>query len=404
MDRRENLKNRKKMTELTLTINHSNRAYRLAVGGLFFMQGLCFATWASRIPSIQQSLNLSDAALGIALFALPVGSMIALPLSSWLIGKLGSKVVATNALLLYSMLLITLGLANSITQLVLGLVFFGMAGNFANIAINTQAVGVEAKYGRNIMASFHGLWSLAGFTAAGIGAFTISRNILPFAHFLFIMSAIFLGMAVAFHFLLPDEKKKKVTAGGGRFFAKPDKALLVLGVIAFCCMICEGAMFDWSGIYFQKVVGAEKGWVGAGYTAFMCTMALGRFVADRVAVSIGFKKTVQFSGLLIAVGLGIAVVLPYLATAILGFLLVGFGVSSVVPLVYSEAGKSKKVTPSAALAVVSSIGFLGFLIGPPVIGVVAGLSSLKISFIIIALMGISVTFIASRFNRQHEAA
>ncbi len=386
------------MTGLTLSINQSNKVYRIAVGCLFFMQGLTFATWASRIPSIQQSLHLSDAALGLALFALPVGSMLALPLSSWLIGRLGSKIVAINALLLYSLLLITLGLASSITQLVLGLVLFGMAGNFANIAINTQAVGVETKYGRNIMASFHGLWSLAGFTAAGIGAFTISRNIAPFAHFLFIISAIYLGMAVVFHFLLPDGKSK--TAGSSsRFFEKPDKTLLTLGLIAFCVMICEGAMFDWSGIYFQKVVGAEKGWIGAGYTAFMCTMAAGRFIADHVARRIGFKKTVQFSGFLIATGLGISVVFPYLFTAILGFLLVGFGVSSVVPLVYSEAGKSQIRSASAALAVVSSIGFLGFLIGPPLIGVVAGLFSLKMSFVIIAIMGMCVALMASRFRR-----
>jgi MFS family permease len=379
------------MSVLSLSLPHSNKAYRVAVGSLFFMQGLTFASWASRIPSIQQNLQLSHTALGVVLFALPVGSMLALPLSGWLINRLGSKVVAINALLLYSMLLIILGLASSITQLALGLVLFGMAGNFSNIAINTQAVGVEAKYDRNIMASFHGLWSLAGFTAAGIGTFMISRNVVPFAHFLAMISVIFLGMAIAFHFLLPDEKKKEVT--NSRFFVRPDKTLVTLGIIAFCCMMCEGAMFDWSGIYFQKVVGAEPQWIGAGYTAFMCTMAAGRFVADNVARRIGFKRTVQLSGLLIAIGLGISVALPYLVTSIIGFLLVGFGVSSVVPMVYSEAGKSKKLSPGAALAAVSSIGFLGFLFGPPVIGVIAGLLGLRFSFLIIALIGLSIILI-----------
>jgi MFS family permease len=166
-------------------------------------------------------------------------------------------------------------------------------------------------------------------------------------------------------------------------------------------MVCEGAMFDWSGIYFKKVVGAEKGWVGAGYTAFMCTMATGRFVADWITSKVGFKRTIQYSGLLISSGLFIAVAFPYLLPAIIGFLLVGFGVSSVVPLVYSEAGKSTVMSTGKALAAVSSIGFLGFLLGPPIIGAVAGLFSLRFSFTIVALIGIVVTLLASRTNNKH---
>src|SRR5215212_8073125 len=151
----------------------TNRAFRWAVGCLFFMQGLCFASWASRIPSIQQNLNLPDVALGMILFALPVGSMIALPFSGWLVTRFGSKRTGSVALLVYTILLVSIGLANSTFLLVSGLVLFGMTGNISNIAINTQAVAVESKYGRSIMASFHGFWSLAGFTAASIGAFMI---------------------------------------------------------------------------------------------------------------------------------------------------------------------------------------------------------------------------------------
>ena len=378
------------MPELILFLDKPKRAYRVAVGCLFFLQGLCFASWASRIPSIQQKLNLTDTALGILLFSLPVGSMIALPFSGWLVTRFGSKRIATNALVLYSILLLFLGLSNNIFLLTLSLMLFGMAGNISNIAINTQAVGVEAKYGRNIMASFHGLWSLAGFTAAGIGTFMIGQAIIPLNHFLIITALILGGVAASFHYLLPNEQKKTTST---RLFVKPDKSLLKLGVIAFCCMICEGAMFDWSGIYFQKVVNAPKDLIGAGYTAYMSTMATARFLADWVVGRLGFKKTIQISGLLIATGLGIAVALPYVATAIAGFFIVGFGVSSVVPLVYSEAGKSKLVSPGIALAAVSSIGFLGFLFGPPLIGIVAGLSSLRISFLIIGVIGIMVVLI-----------
>lgn len=381
------------MTELLLSLEKSKRAYRIAVSCLFFLQGICFASWASRIPSIQQSLHLSDAALGGVLFALPVGSMLALPFSGWLVNKYGSKRVATNAILLYGLTLITLGLASSTILLIAGLVVFGMAGNTANIAINTQAVGVEAKYERNIMASFHGLWSLAGFTAAGIGAFMIGNAIIPLNHFVIIAAVIIVGLALSFQYLLPDEQRSTTS---NKLFVKPDKSLFLLGVIAFCCMICEGAMFDWSGIYFQKVIGAKDGWISAGYTAFMCTMATGRFIADRVAGKLGFKKTIQLSGILIGIGLTMATLFPYLISSIISFLLVGFGVSSVVPLVYSEAGKSKMMSTGQALAAVSSIGFLGFLMGPPLIGFIAGISNLRFSFAYVALMGILVTYVVSR--------
>lgn len=382
------------MSELIFSLEQTKRVYRIAVGSLFFMQGLCFASWTSRIPTIQQNLQLSDAALGLVLLALPAGSMIALPFSGWLVAKYGSKKIAAHAMVLYSLLLMLIGFADSISALVVVLSLYGFAGNTSNIAINTQAVGVESKYGRNIMASFHGLWSLAGFAAAGVGSIMIGKDVLPGHHFIMMAGLIFLGVTLTFRYMLPDEEKKGT--GTTKIFVKPDRALLMLGLIAFCCMICEGAMFDWSGIYFQKVVGAEQSWIGAGFTAFMLTMAAGRFVADWVAHRIGFKKTLQLSGVLIATGLGISVLFPYLVSAIAGFLLVGFGVSSVVPLVYSEAGKSKTLSPSMALAAVSSIGFLGFLIGPPLIGLVAGFSGLKTSFMIIAVMGLVVALMAGR--------
>lgn len=387
------------MNELLLSAEPSKKAYRIAVGCLFFLLGICFASWASRIPTIQETFHLSDAALGLMLLAIPIGSLISLLFSGWLVTRYGSKRIAINAVLLYGVMLVALGSAPSVPLLAAALVLFGMAGNTANIAINTQAVGVEAKYERNIMASFHGLWSLAGFTAAAIGNFMIGKEVIPFHHFLYIMVFIAAGIALSFQYLLPDEDKKKEKTP---FFAKPDRQLAMLGLIAFCSMICEGAMFDWSGIYFQKVVRADATLIGAGFTAFMCTMATGRFIADWVINRFGFQKTIQYSGLLIATGLGIAVAFPAILTAILGFLLVGFGVSSIVPLVYSEAGKSKKLAPGLALAVVSSIGFFGFLAGPPLIGLVAGISSLRVSFIIIAAMGISVALIVNKFKQTQQ--
>jgi MFS family permease len=372
---------------------YTPRIHRVAVSAVFFLAGLCFASWASRIPSIQHTLSLSETDLGVVLIALPVGLMFSLPFSGWFVAKIGSCKIVIVGALAYGCTLVTLGLAQNILQLILILFVFGFTGNMVNIAINTQAVSVEALYKRPIMASFHGLWSLAGFTGAAIGTLMIGFEIVPYQHFLVVLVLILLIILTSQRYLL---KKDANSAKGQPILARPDKSLVKLGIIAFCSMICEGAMFDWSGVYFKKVVQAENAWIGAGYTAFMCTMALGRFVADKLTTRFGLKKILQSSGILIASGLLIAVLFPAISTAIIGFLLVGFGVSSIIPLVYSAAGKSKVLSPGVALAAVSTIGFLGFLSGPPLIGIVAGITNLQISFLIIAAMGLCTTLVASK--------
>ena len=321
--------------------------------------------------------------------------MLSLPIAGWLTSKMGSRKVVIISALIYSCTLVTLGLAENVWQLVAGLFLFGLSGNVVNISMNTQAVGVEALYDKTIMASFHGLWSLAGFTGAALGSFMMARGVFPYQHFLLILVIAIVGLLITSKYILPDDIDKKERSSQP-LFVMPDRSLLNLGIIAFCSMICEGAMFDWSGVYFRKVVEAENGWTGAGYTAFMSTMAFGRFIADWFTSRFGLKRTLQISGVLTASGLLLAVGFPMLLTAILGFLLVGFGVSSVVPLVYSAAGRSKVLSPGAALAAVSTIGFLGFLVGPPLIGLVAGATSLRISFFIIAFMGMAVAVVASK--------
>jgi MFS family permease len=381
-----------------MSIIYSNKRHRIAVAAFFFLFGFCFASWASRIPAIQQKIGLTETELGMVLFSLPVGLFVSLPISGWLVAKKGSKLVVCTAAIIYSIVLVFLGIAQTKWQLIIALFCFGLGGNMGNIAINTQAVNVEALYKRNIMASFHGVWSLAGFTGAAVGTLMTGLLLQPSNHFLIVLVIALLILAVAFRYLVAHDIKSKESAP---MFALPDKSLLILGLIAFSSMICEGAMFDWSGVYFQKVVMAKASLVGAGYTAFMCTMAVSRFVADYFTRRFGFKKIVQVSGLIITTGLLLAVAFPAFYTAIAGFLLVGIGVSSIVPLVYSAAGKSKKLSPGIALASVSTISFFGFLIGPPLIGLLAGISSLRLSFFVIACMGLCVTIFGSIVKEKY---
>ena len=372
------------------SVTHKPRIYRFAVAAFFFIAGISFASWASRIPDISRALNLHEGALGAVLFALPIGSMCSLPLSGWLVAKLGSRKVATISGLIYPTILICLGFSNTVPLLTITLFFFGLFGNMMNISVNTQAVGVEAMYNRSIMATFHGVWSLAGFTGAAVGTILISQGFDPYQHFIGIASVMICMALFSQNYILPYDQYHPDQP----IFAKPDANLLKLGLIAFCCMAAEGTMFDWSGIYFQKVVQAPKNLTTLGYAAFMSTMAGGRFLGDRLVTRFGRKNILLGSGSVIATGLLTAVIFPSLVTATAGFLLVGIGVSSVVPVVYSEAGKSTTMSAGVALAAVSSIGFLGFLIGPPLIGFIAEWLGLQWSFALIALLGFGTTLLA----------
>src|ERR1700743_2886677 len=184
------------MENTVASIAVNKKILRTAVGALFFMAGLCFSSWASRIATVQQTMGLSDAALGAVLFSLPVGLMCSLPFSGWIIPKVGSKKVLITAILFYSAALVCLGLAQNNFQLVICLVCYGFASNTVNISVNTQAVATEEIYKKPIMASFHGLWSLAGFTGAGIGTFMIAQKIDPLHHFIVILGMVVVGVII----------------------------------------------------------------------------------------------------------------------------------------------------------------------------------------------------------------
>ena len=377
----------------TLTIQP--RIYRIAVSAFFFVAGLTFSTWASRIPDIKSALHLTEAALGLVLFALPVGQFVSLPLSAWLSSRYGTKSVMLVSAVLYPLTLVLLASSASTTQLVCSLFLFGLWANMINIAMNTQAVGVENLYGRSIMASFHGLWSLAGFTGAVLGSFFVSVGFTPLIHFSIICAITGFIVLLSFKNTLPNNTGKEESKP---LFVKPEKGILILGLIAFSCMVCEGAMADWSGVYFQKVVETPARFTTIGYVAFTATMALGRFAGDWLVTRFGVKRMLQLSGTVISLGLLVAVFFPNLASATTGFLLVGFGVSSVVPIVYGIAGKSSTMSASTALAAVSTIGFLGFLIGPPLIGFIAQLTGLRTSFALIAALGFGTTLLAGKIK------
>lgn len=378
--------------------------FRLSLTAFYFIQGLVFASWASRIPDIKSALEMNEATLGFLLLFLPFGQLLTMTLAGWAVGRFGSRRMVLISASLYPLALILIGSAGSVPQLATFLFLFGIFANFANISVNTQAVGIERLYcGRSIMASFHGTWSLAGLCGGLLGMAMVAADVSPLSHFIIVY---FIGMALllsARKTMLPRDKRiTAVNADTGKRPIRmlPDRYLLILGLIAFGAMTCEGTMFDWSSVYFTEVVQPHKSLTRLGYVASLFAMMSGRFVADRFITRFGVVPILQISGLIIAAGLFTVSFLPYVLPATLGFMLVGFGVSAVVPIAYSLSGRSQVMESGAAIAAVSTIGLLGFLLGPPVIGLIAHLSSLRYSMAMIALVGLFITLFAGIIKRN----
>lgn len=372
---------------------------RIAVSLFYFCQGLTFASWASRIPVIKDNLSLTEAQLGTILLMLPLGQLATMAMSGKLVAKYGSAKILRVIAIVYACLLCVIPFAENAFQLGAILTAFGIASNLSNIAVNTQGVAVEEIYEKSIMSSFHGAWSIAGFTGALIGLLTMNLGINTFYHFVIILVIIITNTTWNYKHLVPGKAKETEKTS---FFTKPERSLVLLGIIGFFSMATEGAMFDWSGVYFQDVVKAPENLIIVGYASFMIMMAAGRFIGDAVISKIGRKTTLQASGVMMFIGMMSSVLFPDFWICTLAFMLVGIGVACNVPTIYSLAGKNKKVSSGVALAMVSSISFLGFLLGPPLIGYIAEIFDLRYSFGVFAIFGIMMTIMTGRLRMFKE--
>lgn len=371
---------------------------RIATSLFFFGMGFCFSTWASRIPDIKSTLNMSEALLGSLLFILPIGQLAAMPFSGKVVTQYGSRIISILGLLVYTFCLILLGLATTIWQLAIGLFLFGFFSNFCNIAINTQGVYTQQLFDKPIIGSFHGTWSLAGFFGALVGLLMLTFGLSPLIHFALAFVLVLLIILFNYKFILNAKSKQEEKHNSYSFFKNPDLTLIWLGIICFCGMASEGIMFDWSGVYFKEIVKAPGALVILGYTSFMVSMAIGRFLSDILVHKYKAKRVLIVSGIVISTGLYLAVLLPYLISCTIAFMLVGFGVSNVIPIIFNTAGNNEKVPTSIALTIITSISFLGFLIGPPLIGFIAELTNLKYSFAVIGIFGLLISLLVSRLK------
>jgi len=371
---------------------------RLSVSYYFFFCGLIFSTWAARIPSIKDHFELNEAQLGGLLFMLPMGSLVALPIAGWLVHRFGSKVITLIAAIAYGLILLLISLAGGIWQLSVLLFFFGFAGDILNISMNTQGLSVQYILNKPILSGLHAQWSIGALAGAVIGGWSMKNNQTTSAHFMLVSISAMVMAGWMFFYMVKDYQHAD---SGQKLFTWPGKALLLLGMICFCTAMAEGAMADWSSLYYRQVLQDQSRVSTTGYTAFTFAMAVGRLMGDRLIQILKYRNTLILNGVLISLGLTLALSWQVPVAVICGYALVGLGVSSVIPIVYMIAGKSRTMAPSAALATVSTIGFTGFLIGPPVIGLIAHETSLRFALILVIILGILIVFIAGKAVKKN---
>jgi MFS family permease len=372
-------------------------ASRIAVSLVFLIHGILVATWIARIPAIQERLHISVGTLGLALLGAPVGAVAAMPLTSRLVGRFGSARLTLISTLSLCVAVMLPALAWNAASLGLFLVAYGASAGAMDVAMNTQAVDVERAYARPVMVAFHALFSFGGMLGSLMGSFAAAHAITPTMHW----AGVGLAMAAAGVYscrnLLPD--KVEVIVGGkkARELLAP---LIGLGVIAFCILVGEGAMADWSAVYLNQLAGPVR--APLGYAVFSLTMALGRLAGDWFHEHAGSEKTVRYGSTLAALGMAFALILGTVPATLIGFGCVGFGFSAIFPIVCSVAGKKAGNQPQAGIAAVSATGYFGFLVGPPIIGGIAQWSSLRIALGFVGLLSV-ITVAVARAARVNKS-
>ncbi|MEP6736219.1 MAG: MFS transporter [Chryseolinea sp.] len=363
----------------------------------FFLSGVCFSSWASRIPTIKTFFNYNDAQLGTVLLFMPISSLIGLPISGWLVSRYDSRIPMTAGFFMMAISLFFIGIATTSFALVASISVLAFSTRIMSISINTQAINLQKQFDNKINGSFHGLWSTGGIVGVGISTLFVALGVTMPLHFLIISVITLLATIYAYRFLAVNDRS---ASGNKLSLGKPDPYIVYLGLLVFFAAICEGGMFDWSGVYFKEVVQVEL--FTLGYLIFMIFMAASRFLSDQMMEKFGMPRLYIFSAMLVCAGVALAISFPYFWPSIIGFCLVGFGTASIIPMTFLLAGASKKYSPGMAISIIATYSIVGLLIGPPMIGYIAHALGLRMAFLAFAVAGLALIPVSQLFFRYQR--
>ncbi|MGN5239493.1 MFS transporter [Rhodococcus sp. SJ-3] len=353
---------------------------RAAVFTVFGVNGFLLAMWVVHIPVVQQRVGVGHAALGTLLLALAVGALMGMQATGYLADRFGSNRTTVVFAAILAVAVIGPGLATAPWQLAVALVVFGFANGALDVSMNSQAVLVERRYHRPIMAAFHGLFSMGGIAGSLVGAATLAAGIDPPVTLAAAGAAGLAAILWAAPHLVRSEPTPHAPAesrAGGY-----SMRVILLGGVAFGLMLSEGVANDWSALQVKEHLGASDSVAALAFGAFSATMTLGRFVADRVSARIGGVAVVRYGTLVAAAGMALVMTSPWVPLTLSGWALFGLGLSGAVPQIFTAAGNIATGTPGKNMSRVVGLGYIGFLAGPAAIGWISEVSSLTAAMVV----------------------
>lgn len=375
---------------------------RLATQCHFFICGLLFASWGVHVPTVKAQYGLSDAALSWLMLAAGIGALIGLSqVGKWVARHGTRKVLLLCGLFMCLPLALLLYMPGYVGLLVM-LFCYGLFNGSFDVAMNAEAVAVEKAYARPIMSSFHGFFSLGGMAGALVASGIAAAGIPPAWSLIGICAIGYGFIALASSRMLPVEATHSPEEAHASF-SLPSGTILLLGVMSALGMVGEGAMYDWSTLYMRDELGSPQQLAALAYGAFSAAMALGRFGGDWARARLGDRSMLRLTAWLSTIAMGATLAIAHPLAALIGFGLVGIGFSNMVPVMFSVAAKVPGVTPAKAIAGVSSLGYVGFMMGPPMIGYIAHNTRLSLALLVVAVFAAAVALLTGPAMHRIES-
>lgn len=357
---------------------------------MFFVHGFLFASWTAHIPQLQHHLGLSDGRLGLALFGAPIGSVVAMLIAAPLLPRLGSRRMVRLALLGYCVSGPFIGLTGTFGTFFVAFLLWGFFQGMLDVSMNTQAITVERFSGRMLMPGFHGSWSTGALVGAVTGAAAVGLGVSLSAQLLVLSVPCLLVVSWLSTRMIPDRRAVsdsepfEVTAEGHRGVLQG--AVVVLGCIAFADMLCEGAAADWAAVYLRNSLHAAPLVAGLGYAAYAFAMLAVRLSGNRLFTRFAAHRLLPLLVTLSTLGFAAGLVIGRPVSVLIGFAMLGAGLAGVVPLIFSAAGAVGNVNTGKAVAAVAGFGWVGFVVGPVLIGAIASTTTLRTALFLIPVL------------------
>lgn len=356
---------------------------RWAIRSQFFFSGFIFATWGVHVPTVKAHYAIDEAQLGFAMLAAGFGALAGLSQAGRLIGRYGAGIVGALCGCVYALLLAGLLSMPGYTSLLLLLAGFGLVTSVFDVAINTEAAQLELRSGKTLMSGMHGMFSLGGMAGAVSGSAVLAAGLSPRWHLILVAAVMALGIGLSAAWMSPKAPATSAPPESGSRL--PHGALMILGVLAALGLIAEGAIYDWSVLYLQQELGSPQQQAALAYASFSGAMAAARFAGDAMRARFAPAVLLRWSALLAAASMSVVLITEMPWLALVGFAGVGVGFANVVPILFSASARVPGVEPARGIAAVSAAAYLGFMAGPPVIGLLARLGSLTAALYVVVV-------------------